>query len=293
MIFALLAILSFALQNLCCKEFGRRFPGTVPVQAAMIAVSTLIVTALMAALGGARPLAAGEWGIAAAFGLWFVVTMASMTLAMRYGPMGVTVLIQNASLIVPTLYSVLFRHERFTAAKAVGAACILVMLALSALGDASAADDAARRQWDRRKWVLFTALAFIGDSVLSILQGSMADSAADSVTFTFWTSLFSMGFALALLAATLRGSGALPALRGRAGTFGLCCAGIGAGTAGGNCMSIVALTCLPGIVLFPLRQGGLVLLMWVVGAVVYREKVSRSGWLMLLFGLAGLVLLNL
>ena len=47
------------------------------------------------------------------------------------------------------------------------------------------------------------------------------------------------------------------------------------------------------VVLFPLRQGGLVLLMWAVGALFYREKVRRTGWLMLAFGLVGMVLLSI
>ena len=92
---------------------------------------------------------------------------------------------------------------------------------------------------------------------------------------------------------TRRQPGTAQLVRQKPGAFAACCAGIGLGTAGGNCFSIMALTVLPGIVLFPLRQGGLVLLMWVIGAVLYREKVKRTGWLMLALGLAGLVLLNL
>ena len=294
MIFAVLAILSFAIQNLCCKEYGRRFPESISNQSAMVTVATLIVLLIMAVAGGARPLLPGEWGIALAFGFFFVVTLVSMTLAMNYGHMGITLLIQNSSLIVPTLYGVAVWHERFTAPKAIGAILILAMLALSALDDSAAADEATQRRWNRKLWVLFTALSFTGDSVLGILQGSMANSATDSVTFTFWTSLFSMVFAAALFVTMRRRQpGTAELVRQRPGAFAACCAGIGLGTAGGNCFSIMALTVLPGIVLFPLRQGGLVLLMWVIGAVLYREKVKRTGWLMLALGLAGLVLLNL
>ena len=293
MLYAILAILSFALQNLCCKEYGRRFPDRIQLQSAMILTIMLIVAAIMAALGGIKPLMPGEWGVAVAFGFWFVVTLASMTLAMTYGHMGITLLIQNSSLVVPTLYGALVWHERFTALKGVGTACILVMLALSSMDGAGTADEATRRHWNRRLWVIFTALSFIGDSVLPILQGSMAMGSTDSVTFTLWTSLFSAGFAVLLLAFTAMGRhGSLAAIRSRPCAFALCCAGIGAGTAGGNVFSIAALTVLPGIVLFPLRQGALVLLLWIVGALLYHEKVNRRGWLMLLFGLAGLMMLS-
>lgn len=294
MLYAILTILSFAIQNLCCKEYGRRFEDRIPLQAAMIVVSTLIVAGIMLVLGGFKPLLSGEWGIAVAFGFWFVVTLASMTLAMSYGHMGITLLIQNSSLMVPTLYSALVWHERFTVLKGLGTACILAMLALSALDGGDTTDAAARRRWNRKLWAIFTGLAFIGDSVLGILQGYMAMGSTDSVTFTLWTSLFSASFAAVLLAATAAGRrGSLSPVRDRPRAFMLCCAGIGAGTAGGNAFSILALAALPGIVLYPLRQGGLVLLLWIVGVLFYHEKVNRQGWLMLVLGLAGIVMLSM
>ena len=39
MLFAILAILSFALQNTCCKEYGNRYPNTLYAQSVMIFVS--------------------------------------------------------------------------------------------------------------------------------------------------------------------------------------------------------------------------------------------------------------
>ncbi len=294
MIFAVLCILSFLIQNLCCKEYGRRFPDSIPMQSAMIAVSTLIIALVMAPFSGARLLARGEWGIAVAFGFWFVVTLASMTLAMNYGHMGITLLIQNSSLIVPTIYSLLVWHERLTAVKATGIVCVLAMLALSSRDNAASADEATQRRWNRRLWILFTLLAFTGDSLLSILQGGMAKSNTDPATFTLWTSVFSMVFAAVLFLFTgRRDRTVLPYLRSHASAFWIACAGIGLSTAGGNCFSIFALARLPGTVLYPLRQGALVLMMWALGAVLYREKVNRSGWLMLILGVTGLVLLSM
>lgn len=294
MLFAILCIITFLIQNLCCKEYGRRFPESIAMQSAMTAVSTLVIALIMLPISGLRLLQAGEWGIAIAFGFWFVVTLASMTLAMNYGHMGITLLIQNSSLIVPTLYSMLVWRERLTAIKAVGIACVLAMLALSSKGSGESADEAIRRRWNRRLWILFTLLAFTGDSLLSILQGSMAKSDTSPATFTLWTSLCSTAFAAILFAvASRRNRAALPYLRRHARAFWLSCAAIGLSTAGGNCFSILALARLPGTVLYPLRQGALVLLMWVLGVLLYREKANRSGWLMLVLGLAGLVLLSI
>ena len=168
----------------------------------------------------------GEWIIAVSFGFWFVVTLASMTLAMNYGHMGITLLIQNASLIVPTLYSLIVWRERLTAAKAVGIFFVLTMLALSTKDGSASADEKTQRRWNRRLWVIFTLLAFVGDSLLSVLQGSMAMSQTDPVVFTFWTSAFSAGFAALLFIAANHGRGnALPSIKANAKAFWLLCAG--------------------------------------------------------------------
>lgn len=295
MLFAILAILSFALQNTCCKEYGNRYPNTLYAQSVMIFVSLTIVAGIMAALGGAQPLTPGGYLLALAFGVAFVVTLAGMTIAMNCGHMGITLLIQNSSLLIPAVYGVLVWHEQLTVFKALGIAFILALLALSA-GDGDAAAGNVKN-WNRKRWLIITAVAFLGDGVLAILQGMMSRECAttSSVNFTFWTSVFSVAVSALLIAFyRLRGrSEKLARSRRDLAAFSGLCAGIGVGTAGGNCFSILALTQLPSVVLFPLRQGGLVLVMWMVGVLLYREKVNRRGLVMLAVGLIGLILINI
>lgn len=305
MLFAILTLLTFGIQNLGCKEYGRRFPDTMYSQSVMTAASQIIVVVIMAALGGARMMPAQGFILAALFGLMFVVTLSTMTLALSLGHMGVTLLIQNSSLIVPVIYGMLVWNEQMTVPKGIGIACVLLMLVLSA-GDLSAKDgESSAPGANKGRWLICLALAFIGDSVLAILQGTVSRECASlsPVTFTFWTSVFSVLFA-ALLTVwfRLRGCGGLLPDRKSRVSFGLICAAIGAGTAGGNCFTIMAggnaytepfLRAIPSTVLFPMRSGGLVLMMWALGILIYREKVSRRGIWMLIVGLAGLVLLNL
>lgn len=294
--FALLSVIAFVLQNACCKEYGRRFPDTLYAQAAMTLLSTAIVSAMMALLGGARLMSLKAYCIAACFGLFFVITLCAMTLAMSCGHMGVTLLIQNSSLITPAIIGLLFWNERLTLCKGLGAAAILLMLALSS-GDGSApTDPEMRRNWNRKRWFFFTALSFIGDSTLNVLQKLMAMECENtpSVVFTFWTSLFSVAVALMIvLFCRARGEERLTSDKKTRLSFAACCLGIGVGTAGGNAYTILALTLLPGVVMFPFQQGGVVLLMWLIGVAVYREKITPRGLAMLISGLSGIVLLNL
>ena len=68
--------------------------------------------------------------------------------------------------------------------------------------------------------------------------------------------------------------------------------GVTLGTAGGNTFAISVLTALPAIVAFPLRQGLLVLIVWLVGRLIYRDPAGRYDWPILILGLAGIILMN-
>ncbi len=305
MLFAILTLLTFGVQNLACKEYGRRFPATMYSQCVMVVVSQIVVVAIMAILGGAQMMPLRGFMLAALFGLMFVQTLTSMTMTLSLGHMGISLLIQNSSLVVPVIYGMILWNEKMSVSKGIGIACVLAMLVLSA-GDLSTPDgNAPVSKANKGRWLLYLSLAFIGDSVLAILQGTMSRECANisSVTFTFWTSAFSVLFAAIMVVYfRIRGCGALlPAWKGSA-WFAMLCGAIGAGTAGGNCFTIIAggnayaqplLRAIPSTVLFPMRSGGLVLIMWALGIWIYKEKVSRRGIWMLIIGLTGLVLLNL
>ena len=296
MIAAVLGTLSFVFQNICCKEYGRRFPNTLHPQLTMIVVSMSLVSAIMAALGGVQLLTPVGYLLTLAFGLFFVLTLSTMTLAMNCGHMGVTLLIQNSSLLIPTVFGIAAWNEQLTLVKGIGILLILALLALSAGDTPPATDEKFNTPRARRRWITLTLLAFAGDGALSILQGLMSRECAtvSSITFTFWTSVFSVIAAIVLiLAFRLKGERADYITPAKRFPFALWSCGIGLGTAGGNCLSILALVSVPGVVFFPLRQGSVVLLMWMAGVVLYKEKINRRGILMLLCGLAGLVLLNL
>lgn len=69
---------------------------------------------------------------------------------------------------------------------------------------------------------------------------------------------------------------------------------IGASTALGTYFNMVALDILKeGIIVFPVRQGGLILTITVFGIIRYKEKFNFQTLIMLLSGIAGIILLNI
>jgi drug/metabolite transporter (DMT)-like permease len=67
---------------------------------------------------------------------------------------------------------------------------------------------------------------------------------------------------------------------------------VGLSTALASLFQMLSLETVPGVVVFPLTSGGVLLLLWVYSAIAYREPVRIRGVLTLLLGLTGAFLLS-
>lgn len=286
MLYALISSAFYAVQNIACKEYGRRFESGVRSLTRMVFFAMAIQCAAMAAVGGAQALTGTRLLLAAAFGVTFVLTFMCMTGAMAIGPLGLTALIGNCSMVITSIVGVAFWGEQMTWFKGIGTLLILAMLVLSGLNSRGG-------QKGGMRWMAMTLLFLLGNVALSVIQHEVTtryETPAD--TFNFWSSAFSAVVCLPALAAMRRKGGAAKE-KSRLGELLACSAGVGIGTAGGNAFAIRVLEQLDAVVAFPLRQGSLVLIMWAVGRLVYRDEPGRWDALILLFGLAGIVLMNL
>jgi drug/metabolite transporter (DMT)-like permease len=287
MLAAIFASLSFALQNLACKEYGKRFPTGLAGLCLLNLPAMAIVCALMSLRGGAAAVSPAVFLTAALFGAMFIATFFLMIAAMAAGPLGITTLIVNVSMLIPAVVGLIFWNETLTISKGVGIVLILLLLALTALHTRDNTQASMR-------WLLLSISAFIGNGSLSLLQHTMSLSfpGVSAAVFTFWASAVSGLICLAILAwLRLRGS-RVTQWTGSRLPLALCSLGVGLGTAGGNFFSIVALAAVPAFIMFPLRQGLLVLTMWLAGVVLYGEKLQYKNLLAPILGFCGLILLS-
>ena len=286
MLYALISSAFYAVQNIACKEYGRRFSSRARGLTLMLFFAMLVQCAAMAVVGGAAMIAALPMLLAAAFGGTFVLTFMCMTKAMAIGPLGVTTLIGNSSLVVTSCVGMAFWGEQMTWCKGIGTLLILFMLALSAMSSKGGQKGGA-------KWLALALLFLLGNVVLSVIQHEVtAIHGVSANAFNFWSSAFSALFCLLGLCA-LRLTGDISEWTSRLGELLGCAAGVGLGTAGGNALAIVVLEHLPAVVAFPVRQGVLVLMMWAAGRLIYHDKPGKWDALILISGLAGIVLMNL
>lgn len=287
MLYALLSSIFYAVQNSACKEHGKRFPQKVHGLLLTVFLSMVVQCAAMAAVGGATMIGRTPMLLAAAFGLTFAATFTCMTTAMAIGPLGMSALIGNCSLMFTTAIGIFCWGEEMTLLKGVGTLSILFMLVMSGLSSRGG-------QKGGFKWLTLVLLTLGGNVLLSVYQHEiLAYPEVSAYAFNFWSSVFSALFSLlAVLALKLRGAD-FGAWLQKKKELALVALGMGVGTAGGNAFAIVVLEHLEAVVAFPLRQGSLVLIMWLIGRLIYHDEKGRWDWLLLVSGLAGIILMNL
>ncbi len=109
---------------------------------------------------------------AAVFGVVFSVTIFTNLLALEHGPLSLTTLIVNFSLVLTLLYSFLFFHETITAVRIGGIVILVGCMFLYTNPKISEADKSG--SGSMAKWFGFALTAFVGNGLLSIIQKTYA-----------------------------------------------------------------------------------------------------------------------
>lgn len=284
MLFILLAMICFVFQSLGNKEYAAHFPSGMPGLALFNALSLTLVTVAFAALGGVKALPGPALALAIAFGCIFVAYICISVKAMAAGPLSLTQLIINLSMVIPLLVSVFLWQERLTWMKGVGIACMVAVMVL-------ASGKGGEGKGFRWHWLALTLLAMVGSGSMSVLQKAFERGYTGSpvMPFLFWCFLTSAVLSWLWVAlCALRKADFTPYRSKRLAASVLL---MGLGTAGGNGFVMQALTQQPAVVVFPMALGGAVLAVWAFAALRYRERVTLKTVATMAVGLAGLVLL--
>ena len=133
----------------------------------------------------------------------------------------------------------------------------------------------------------------LGDGSLSLVQKTFVTLYPEAEVSAFILASVLAGTAISgaiVLQSACVGKLALPQEKLR---FFLYAVLVGAGTVFGTLYSMKALTVLDGVVVFPVRQGGLIVLITIYGILRYKDKFDLRIGAMLASGLLGIVLLNL
>lgn len=231
------------------------------------------------------------------FAATYGTALISVFLAIKWGPLALTLLVTSYSLIIPAFYGMIALGDPLNTTKIIG----LALLAASLLMISTVLE---RKQGDRSnekkfsvKWMVALILGFIGNGMCSVVQKMQAVAFYDEASNT---SLYKNEFMIIALAGAFIVLVICALINKediRVGTVP--CIGLAAltGISNGIVNLLVMVLSAPGkidaSILFPSISGGGIVLGFLLAIFVYKERLSKLQYVGYAIGTASVVLLNL
>mgnify|MGYP003407971089 FL=1 len=207
-----------------------------------------------------------------------VVTMLSnfyKMIALSNGPMHITLLITTSSMIIPTMSGIFF-GEVFSAAKLCMVFLLIVFIYLSFQKSSETKIN--------KKWIFYSALAFIFQGTVGVLQKIHQSSIHKTEVSGF---LF-VAFICAIVFCFIRNRGFNQEIKlGKKTVFiGLICGGC---TFGMNYINLKLSGSLPSQLFFPLVNGSAIVISSLMSVILFKERLSKRQTIGLVGGIVSLI----
>ena len=271
-----------------------RTPASLQLFNALFAFVAFVCAAIFAAAGGGgfRVPASGVFA-AAAFGVFFYLTVLTNLKALESGPLSLTTLIVNFSLIMPMGYSFIFLHERITVTRTAGLALLVVCMFLftdpRVTGEAKISG----------RWIGYSLLSLLCSGTLSLISKIYATKTENAYFSAFLVLGYAFASAASFAAFLLLRSRGEPAAEKASERALLAPAMIGVVLYVGcasfalNLAFVLLATMMDSAIVYPAVQGGGPIVTAVLSRLFFGERIPWKKGAAILLGAAAIVLLNL
>ena len=231
------------------------------------------------------------------FAVSYAAALVGTLLAIKWGPLSITLLVNSYSLVIPAFYGVIALNERLTLFKIIGLVLLATSLLLISAVLEKKNDNAVQTQKFSFKWLVALIFAFLGNGLCSTVQKMQNVAFFDKAQNTTLYKNEFMIFALTIVFVSLVIAAIVNKEDVRTGT--LPCVGLAAitGIANGIVNLLVMILSAPGAmdasILFPSISGGGIVLGFLLSFFVYKERLSRLQYVGYAIGTASVILLNL
>lgn len=223
------------------------------------------------------------WGIA--YGIVMAAFLLCKMQAMATGSVSITSFIGCSSLIISTLFGVIFFKENVTVLQIVGVVLLIFSLFLTLTGSGS-----KEKGGKKREWFIWCGLFILCSGATGIIfKLHQASPVREEINQMLLAAAITSAvlFGLSSLLVQWKSDRTLPRIGREAIFFVIACAIVSCGY---NRLNISLSGMLPSIIFFPSFNGSVIILASALAAILFKERISRKQLYGMLTGIAALLL---
>lgn len=254
--------------------------------------ATLIFFVILFLLGGESTFTIDENMLkyALPYGVCFTVTTLFTMLAVSTGDLSLTGLFISFSLIIPTLYGIIFLNDSVTVWFYIGLLLFFACLILTNVKFGG--KNKTEKKPVSLKWIIYVALAAVSNGFTSLLQTAHQKSTGGKFGSEFM--IISLAFACVVFAVVVLFSERKKIDASAVSVIPLgAIVGVLVGLLNYLVMLFTGQNLLPVAVFFPVISGGTLIVTFAFGYFFYKEKYDIYQYIGILCGLISVILLNL
>ncbi len=227
---------------------------------------------------------------AISFGIFFAGAVLFIASCYTCGPMSVTSVIVNSSVIIPVLYSRFSLKENITVSQTVGIILLIITFILSAFNSEN-----KKQKRINFKWLIFVFVAFVSNGITAVIQKNYKLSAPDSDGNIFMSAAYFTAAVVLLIAFSVMKNKSeknfVSNKRLLLSSAFVLIAGLGSFAGNGILMRLS--TQLPAAILYPFVNGGICVTASVFSILFFGERLNLKKALTIIIGLSAVIVLNL
>lgn len=285
MTYLLLAVTLFcnSIQSIITKQYSVKVEKQNPYVYSVI-VTVISLMFFLIASGGHLRFNAVALGYSATFGISYALAIIGNVCAVSCGPLSITAMIMQLSLVLPTLYGIVFLRERISVMGYIGIALVFICIFLINPKGKKSTENKIQM-----KWYLWVGLGFIGNGMCSVIQKMQQLRFSGEYKTEFM--IFALTEAALLISAF--------ALMKRTGEKGYILSAIryapfqGLANGGTNMLVMILTAMLPAAVLFPVVLAGGIVVSFFASLIFFKEKFTARSLFGYALGMISIILINL
>lgn len=280
----LIAATKITVQSKFAKTSGRTPEDNILFNGFMFLTAAIIFLPFLVK-NGALPI---TLLMGAVMGILSVVFQISYICAFSKGKMALTVMINNFSMLMPTVISAVFLNEGFGILKTTGTIIALVSLILSVSPDSEKINQTEKSK--KSEWLICTFLVFLSNGFISINQKLYSVFTDKIEVFEFVAAAYltaSFLTAVILMALNIKDHKCIHTDK-KTVVLSII---VGVLLGIFQCLNTYSASVLPGTVLYPVYNCGVFVLCAVISVAVFCEKLTKRQWIGIAAGIFAIVLL--